>query len=334
MTDQEQNAQWRDEVLQHDVLPLYFQDAEPEDSPELVLLAGQPGAGRLRATAAADLAGMAVINADELQAFHPQYARLRASRAPEDAAELAQTAAGWVAGCIRHARENRHSVVIDGAFPDPAVAAAAAERFAAAGFATRVVFVGSSRAESLLTVTSGYLQDVRARRPSAVVTRAAHNAGLEATRQLAASLEASGWVDRATIVSRVGRVTFDARRTEGADGFAGVSAALVAAQSERLNRWDATQWLSELHHVTDFATALRTMPDTVGELLVDLHETALREVIPGLHVPTDSTFRPMIEDRTRARLADLQQARIPEPAVDAAAPVLVPGSPDTSGPTR
>lgn len=334
MSDPGQAADWREDVLQRDILPLYFPARDPAGSPEFVLLAGQPGAGRLRATRPAGLAGIPVVDAAELHAFHPDYARLHASRAPEAAVELTQTARGWVAACIRHARENRRSVVLDGAFLDPAVAARAAEGFAAAGFTTRVVIAGSRRAESLLTVTSTYLQDLRVRRPSVLVTVDAHDDGLAATRRLAASFEETGWVDRVTVLTRSGKVAFDVSRRADASGFVGVAGAVGAAQSERMNRWDATQWLSELHHVTDYATSLRVMPDGVSELLVELHETALREVIPELHVPTDGTFRSAIEQKTRTRLTDLRQATGVEPTVDAAAPILVPGGPEISGPSR
>jgi hypothetical protein len=334
MSDPEEAADWREDVLQRDILPLYFPAGDPAGSPEFVLLAGQPGAGRLRATRPAGLVGIPVVDAAELQAFHPDYARLHASRAPEAAVELTQTARGWVAACIRHARENRRSVVLDGAFLDPAVAARAAEGFAATGFTTRVVIAGSRRAESLLTVTSAYLQDLRVRRPSVLVAVDAHDDGLDATRRLAASLEETGWVDRVTVLTRSGQVAYDASQDPGAAAFDGVVAALVAAQSERMNRWDATQWLSELHHVTDYATSLRVMPDGIGQLLVELHETALRQVIPELHVPTVGTFRSMIEQRTRARLTDLRQASRVVPAVDAAAPIVAPGGPDAVGVSR
>ncbi|MGN6221407.1 MAG: zeta toxin family protein [Microbacterium sp.] len=334
MSDPEQAADWREDVLRRDILPLYFPAGDPAGSPEFVLLAGQPGSGRLRAARPAGLAGVPVVDAAELQAYHPDYARLHASRAPEAVMELTQTARGWVATCIRHARETRRSVVLDGAFLDPVVAARAAEGFAAAGFTTRLVIAGSRRAESLLTVTSAHLQDLLLRHPSVMVTVDAHDDGLDATRRLAASLEEAGWVDRVTVLTRAGQVTYDANRRADAAGFGDVLDAVTAAQSERMNRWDATQWLSELHHVTDYATSLRVMPDGVGEVLVELHEIALREVIPELHVPTDGTFRSAIEQKTRTRLTDLRQATRVEPAVDAAAPILVPGGPETGGPSR
>jgi len=323
----------REEILLRDILPLYFPPASAEDSPAFVLLTGQPGTGRLRAVGPAGLRGVAVVNAEELQAFDRTPARLRASSAAEAAQEMAQTAAKWVSGCTRYARENRRSLVVDGAYVDPVVAAAAAKSFEEAGFATRVIIVASQRAESLLTVTSAYLSALRARRADAMVTRAAHDAGLDATRQLAASLEDIAWVDRVTVANRHGGIVYDVQQPAPDSGFGGVRSALAAAQSERMSRWDATQWLSELHHVTDYATSLRVMPDGVAELLVDLHNTALREVIPQLHVPAGGKFASAIEQKTAARLAWLLRAQKLQPNVDAS-PVLVPSRPEAGGVSR
>jgi len=325
----------REEFLQRDILPLYFPPAAAEDAPDFVLLTGQPGAGRMRAALPAGLGGVAVVNVDELQAFHPEFMRLHSTGSPVALNELAQTAAGWVSGCTRFARENGRSVVLDGVFPDSAVAATAAEAFAAAGFSTRVVFVASRRVESLLSVASAYLQDVRSHRGGVIVTREAHDAGLDATRRLAASLDDAAWADRVTVVSRGGQVVFDAhRQVNEPASFRGVGPALEAGQSGRMSRWDATQWLSEVHRVTDYATSLRVMPDGVAELLVDLHESALREVIPELYIPADGKFHSAIEQRTRTRLAELRAWLHPAQAVDAAAPVLAPDAAELGGLSR
>jgi len=224
-------------------------------------------------------------------------------------------------------------MVLEGSFGNVPAAVGTAERFAAEGFTTRLVVVGSTRAESLLSVTSGYLRDVKARRRSTLPRRAEHDDAFHATRRLVESVEQSGWVDRVMVVARDGRNVFDATRTES--GFAGAGAALVTAQSARMGRLDATQWLSELHHVTDFAASLRSMPDGVGELLVDLHETALREVIPQLHIPAGGKFATAIEQKTVAALVSLRREVTPAMGpIDIAAPVVVPGSPERGGVSR
>lgn len=326
----------REEILRRDILPLYFPDSHADGPPSFVLIAGQPGAGRSRALTSlrAEHGGeIAVLNGEELRAFHPSFAT-----PPVDGevdASIAQAVAGWVSACIRHARENRHSVALEGTFGNPVAAAGTAQRFADAGFATRVVVVGSSRAESLLSVTSNQLRDAQAGRRPRLTSREAHDSGLEATRGLVASLEESPWASRVTILARDGRALFDATRPDSVTGFVGAGAALRAAQSQRMSRFDATQWLSELHHTTQYATTAREFHDGVAELLVDLHETSLREVIPQLHVPAEGKFATAMEQKTVAALVALRQTLpAPQPRIDITAPVIAPASPERGGPSR
>ena len=136
-----------------------------------------------------------------------------------------------------------------------------------------------------------------------------------------------------TVVGRDGRLIFDATGSDGA-GFAGAGAALASAQSERLGRFDATQWLSELHHATQFAATRPGLPAEVAELLVDLHETSLREVIPQLRVPANGKFATAMEQKTVARLVALRQTLPPARRIDVAAPVVVPDGPGVEGPSR
>lgn len=328
----------RASILQRDILPLYFPTEAASASPTLVIVAGQPGAGRSRAASqlAADSGDdIALLNADDLRAFHSASPEFTRNTAAELSQAIARATAEWTAGCIRYAREAKRSLILEGAFTEPAVVAATAAQFADQGFQTQLVVVGSRRAESLLTVVSHYLRNVQARTPRPDPSREAHDRAFGATRGLVAAVEDAASVDRLSVVNRDRRVVFDAERGDGADAFRGAGAALAAAQSEPMGRFDATQWLSELHHVTEFATSRRDLPHVVAELLVDLHETALREVIPELHVPADGTFATAMEQKTVARLVALRQ-RIPTvlQPVDIAAPAVAPAGPERGGLSR
>lgn len=326
-----------DETLRREILPLIFLEGPPSDSPALVLLVGQPGSGRSRAVSALvrESPNLAVLNGDELWAFHPALRRRGIAGADaEPGASAAQVVSGWVGACIRFARENRRSLVLEGTFANLAAAVGTAERFSAEGFTTRVVVVGSRRAESLLSVTSSYLAGVQAGRRTVLTSRAAHDEGFGATRALVASIEESGWTDQVTILSRDGRVVFDAARSDAGPEFEGAAEALVAAQSARMGRFDATQWLSELNHATQFAMTRRGLPVEVTELLVDLHETSLREVIPELQVPASGKFATAIEQKTVARLVALRQSTSRAPRVDVAAPAVQVEGPQPGGVSR
>ncbi|MBT8797482.1 zeta toxin family protein [Microbacterium flavum] len=338
MTGWELDSSERDAIQARDVLPLVFQSStHPEESPSLTLLAGQPGTARERAirTLIVDHdQAPAVVGADDLRAFHPRFAELSVASAPESLDAVTRATAVWMRDCIRYARENKRSLVLGGAFQDPAVAVATTERFAAAGFQTRVVIVASRRAESLLSVASLYLANAHAGKLARLVSREAHDRAFEATRALAEATVNSASVSRLTVIGRDGNSVFDAHRADGDAAFVGGVGALESEQAARLSRFDATQWLSELHHATDFALTRRDLPRGVTELLFELHEVALREVIPELYVPSDGKFVSTIERKTAARLSELQRSLPREQAVDLAAPVISPKSPERGGISR
>lgn len=320
------------EILERDILPTIFPDS-PSESPIVVLVAGQAGSGRGReALRIAAAEGATVLSGDELRAFHP-IAASRRGLSGEQQQEVAAATAGWLRECLRHARVNGYSVVLEGAFTDAAVVRGTAVQFAVAGFGTRVTVVGARRAESVLAVLSHYLRNQQANRLVPYTSRSAHDLGFDGTRALVAALEADPGVDRLSVVDGRGDAVFDADSRD-AGAFAGASAALVAAQGGRMSRLESTQWLSELHHVTVFAQSRRGLPRDVAESLVELHEIALAEVIPQLHVPAGARFAEMTARTTSAQLAVLRESLVVPARPDAAAPVVVPAGPERGGVSR
>jgi UDP-N-acetylglucosamine kinase len=321
-----------DIILREDILPTLFADP-PAERPIIGLIAGQPGSGRARAAAVlATTYGAVVLGGDELRTFHPRFQSRRIWSAKLEQ-EAATASAGWLRECLRYARANRHSVMLEGAFADVAVVRGTAAQFAATGYRTRVVVVGTRWADSLLAELSYDLRTVQANRQRRYAPRSAHDQGFEGTRAVVAGLEADPGVDRLTIVDGRGEVVFDAEHGD-APAFAGASAALAFAQSARMSRLGSTQWLSELHHVTAFARSRHDLPRDVIESLVMLHEIALSEVIPQLHVPAGARFTEMTARTVSARLAALRESLLVSVDPGAAGPSVVPAGPDRGGVSR
>ncbi|MGA1828244.1 zeta toxin family protein [Microbacterium sp.] len=319
------------DFVAREILPLIFPETTASVDPVLVLVARPPGSiaapatGRLVAEHGRDIA---VVNGDDLRALHPDIAGGAGST---DAVQA--DSAEWLRACIAFARENRRSLLLDGQF-SPAAALGTAERFADAGFRTRVVVTGARRAESLLSAVSLYLRSIQSGGSARLVGREAHDRGFEGARELAAALEESTAVDRVTVLGRNGTPAFDAERRDQDRPFQGASAALRAVQSERLTSLQSTQWLSELRRVTEFSVTLRQVPRPLTELLIDLHETALREIIPELPVPAGSAVVAAQERRSAAELVALRRSLVEERPADVAAPVVVPAGPDRGGLSR
>ncbi|MDR1513964.1 MAG: zeta toxin family protein, partial [Propionibacteriaceae bacterium] len=131
--------------------------------PLLVLLGGQPAAGKTTAQeavlAANPGAGLVPITGDDLREYHPDYRRLSADAPLEMPAVTAPVSGGLVHLALDHALANRYSVLLEGTFRDSAMVAGNAERFAEAGYRVEVVAVAAPAAVSRLSAEQRSLAD-------------------------------------------------------------------------------------------------------------------------------------------------------------------------------
>lgn len=319
MTMANPSAAELDRVFNRDVLPVLFPSPALEVAPTLTLVHSPLGSGGARAVArlAADAPGQASLSAADLRAFHPAADN---ATGVEDS-DVAATIAGWFGACMAYAREQRRSLLIEGAFLTPAVAVGTAKSFAEAGFATRVAVVASSRGETMLSTVSQHLRTMGSRRPVPLPTREAREGDWESTSALVGEVADSNSVDRLQIFRRTGDIEADVTRSS-AGGAAAAKAALRAAQQRPFTALQAVQWLSELRRMTDFVDSRRQPMVEVRAALVELHVLAIREVVPALPVPTGSEVVSREERRLASELVRLRRSIRTVPRPDATGPVV------------
>lgn len=127
-------------VYQRDVRHALFRNARSSGQPRLVIVGGQPGAGktsnvlRARHELAAAGEGVAFINGDELRNFHPLYDQLVAADAATAADKTGADVGWWVEKGIREAADNRFHTVIETTMRQPSVVARTVNTFAARGY--------------------------------------------------------------------------------------------------------------------------------------------------------------------------------------------------------
>lgn len=322
-------------VYQTLIHPILF-GASPggEPTPTLVLLGGQPGAGKSRASARllTEHDSMVELTGDELRIFHPEYRQLTTNRPEQAPAILAETTREWVRAAIKSSLEERRSLLLEGTFGDPEVTLSTADRFRDAGFRVRIVAVASPRVLSVVTVASRYLRDRKLGNPARFTRLSAHDRGYEGTARLLGSIDSPDSVERVTILSRSGSVLFDlARDPGGAVSFSdAVSALSVGREPASWGARSTMELLGELKQITSYATASDLTPETF-ELLIEAHESALVDVIPRLSIDADSPQARFIQQATAEQLVALRRA-IPQPDPAAA---VAPAEPtrDLGGPT-
>jgi hypothetical protein len=136
-------------VYESRIRPLIFDGVSASPSPRVVIVGGQPGAGKTGAvvTAARDFQGTgfggALINGDELRPRHPHYKQLVAQDRATAADKTGEDVGLWVERGIRDAAANRFNAVIETTMRQPSVVLRTAHEFRAASYEVelRVVVV-------------------------------------------------------------------------------------------------------------------------------------------------------------------------------------------------
>ncbi|MDQ0614050.1 UDP-N-acetylglucosamine kinase [Microbacterium sp. W4I4] len=312
--------------VQDVILRSLFDGARPSETPTFVLLAGAPSTGtgrvigRLRREHDGDLVPVSI---EDLQAFHPRYLDTQFRQSPSGRKELSQVAASWLQASISHARANGYSLLLEGEFRTPGTALGVALRFADAGYDVRVVTVAAREDQSLLAATSRGLRRLQQRQPAEFVTPAENEQSMRDVSALIVAAADSPLVGRVSVLDQQGVSVFDAERSESGM-LSGASVALSTSRSTAMSALEATQWLSELRHMTEYARSLRTVPTPALDSLVALHQMAIRRVVPELPVPPGSEVVRIQQQKLATDLAALRGMQVHPEVVDVAAPTVTP----------
>ena len=128
-----------DQVYAERVRSQLFGDGRPSVNPRLVIVGGQPGAGKtqVKLSAARELGrygdAVAYINGNELRPLHPRYAALVAADNTTAADKTGTDVGLWVERGIREAAAGRFSSVIKTTMRQPEVVRRTAGQFTKAG---------------------------------------------------------------------------------------------------------------------------------------------------------------------------------------------------------
>lgn len=231
----------------------------PAGAPLLVLLGGQPAAGKTRAQAAirAESPELVSITGDDLRRYHPGYRQLVADdplRMPE---ATAPTSAGLIRLALDHAIEHRYPVLLEGTFRDPAMVTGTAERFAQTGYRVEVVAVATPAPVSRLAAEQRFL-GARNALSARWTPPEAHESALAASPEVVAALEALPAITRVRVYSRDRPLYENARTPEGTWRDEPRAAEVLRSEQTRpLSPAEAAEWLTRYQAVFDAARTRR-----------------------------------------------------------------------------
>lgn len=279
----------------------------------LVLLGGQPAAGKTRAQAAilAEYPELVSITGDDLRAYHPGYRDLAVNDPLGMPAATAPTSSGLIRLALEHAIEHGYPVLLEGTFRDTAMVTGTAARFAQVGYRVEVVTVATPAPVSRLSAEERFL-----RAPRGEVSRwtppEAHETALVTSPEVVAGLEVLPTVARVQVYTRDSRL-YDNRRTETGTWEREPRAAAVLRdeQTRPLTPAEAIRWLADYDAVFGAARARRDYlsPRTVPAYRL-LQDDAARMIEIAASDPAADVQT--LEDQQIHRNIDLKTA-VPKP---------------------
>lgn len=251
---------WLARVFERRVRARLFGSHEPHaDRPVLVLLGGQPAAGKTQAQQAilAEHPGddLVEVTGDDLRVHHPDYQRLARDDAFLMPHETAPVSGGLVRLAVEHAYEHRYSLLLEGTFRNAAMVTGTAAQFADAGYRVEVAAVATpavvSRLSAEMRSLAGGLPSIGRWTPPG-----AHDSALEHSPGVVAALEALPQVMRVRVFSRE-RLLYDNTRTSTGDWKQPAEAASVlrAEQHRVLGDVETVAWLRDYQAVFALAAA-------------------------------------------------------------------------------
>lgn len=230
------------DVLHRVILPAATQDAVVQRRPVVVVVAGQPGAGKTwiadLVQAVLDRRGGAVrVGRDLYKPVHRHYAHALATDVRTAGALVRPDTARWQAAVEAHVREMGFDAVVESALADPDDFRDSSTAYRAAGHRIEVVAVATSEALSQLGIVDRFLTEA-AVGCGRYVSWENHDSCAKNLLNTLAVLEAEQLADRVTVVRRDGTLLYANELTPDGD-WRRRPAADRAVRVERARPWTA-----------------------------------------------------------------------------------------------
>ncbi|MFF4227463.1 zeta toxin family protein [Streptomyces abikoensis] len=230
-------------VLEQVILPAATEGAVRQDQPVVVIVGGQPGAGK---TAIADMVQAALnsrggavrIGRDLYKAAHARYAGLLADDVRTAGVKIRPDTIRWQAAVEDHVRARAFDAVVESALADAGEVRQSAAAYRQAGHRIEVVALATSEALSQLGTLERFLSQT-AGDGGRYVSWENHDLCARGMLATLAVIEAEQLADRITVVRRDGTVLYDNELVAGA--WRRRPAADRAVACERSRPWSARE---------------------------------------------------------------------------------------------
>jgi predicted ABC-type ATPase len=154
--------------FREEILPRWLERAGPNlhsvERPQMVIIGGQPGAGKSRTMGGVERelmhqGGVLKISPDEFREKHPNFKQLNAVNDRTSSSFTHEDAGIWAEKLEKYAREHKLNVILEGTLRTPENAATRLQQYKAAGYTTDVRVVATNERTSWQSVHSRYEGD-------------------------------------------------------------------------------------------------------------------------------------------------------------------------------
>lgn len=266
LTDEQIESRFDEKVRDY-----VFADSERSDRPHIVLLGGQPAAGKSNAEREIVDAfrrdrgeRISTITGDAFRPLHPRYQEVLEADEFLMPNATQQAAGRWVKMSLDHALESGKNVILEGTFRDPDVTARTARDARDAGFTVEVVAIATPAEKSRLSAVQRYFDEKVTTGAGRWTPNTAHDAGYAGTPATVAALEGDLNVQKIGVWSREGLLCENVR---GADGkWVSSTSAVEALEAERSRRFTPAEiedWIIRHDRLVEIYNALDSPPQVV-----------------------------------------------------------------------
>lgn len=196
----------------------YFADSTPVASPRIIVLGGQPAAGKTALLSASrDAIGdnVVTINSDELRYFHPKIGEIIAKGERLFSPLTDPDTREWTSRLLESAAASRRNIVFEGTMREPGPISATLTRLREAGFGTEARVMAVSDLNSVAGIHLRYEKQRENAGFGRWVDMGKHNAAYSGLLSTVETLESRQLVDRIGIYARPSQLIYENELRDG-----------------------------------------------------------------------------------------------------------------------
>lgn len=260
-------------IFRNDILRDYLPDNMGRaESPRLILLGGQPGAGKTAVLSASqhELAqsGPTIrIVGDDLRSYHPEHLAFQ-RQDPETASRYTQMDAGlWTEKLLAAATERQVNVVFETTMRTPENVTRVIGTARDAGYEVQVRAVAVNPRLSWQGAHHRFEEMLHAGQGPRIPPQTVHDAAVDGLRVSLEKLEGENLVDRVQLRTRGGAIIYDNERRDGQWAFApGSRQALEREQTRPMTRGELQRFADDWSHVLARMEERRAPDDRIADV--------------------------------------------------------------------